>query len=197
MKTAVFVLGPESSGTRMLTEAFVRLGFCGSSGHEQTLDNLDFSNSPDRIVLRRSLPHNSIWPPIKDICVAMRQAGYRHIIPILIVRDKEMTIQSQCNPKNRHVLTAKAARARIEYALQHGYAELAEADLVPIVVHYEPFIKFESVRRVFFKKLDLNLPNMPFWDGNRKYRRSAKRRKAGRPSLPSPPNSTRRAAGRS
>jgi hypothetical protein len=164
----------------MMTEAFVRLGFFGDAGHDQSLDNLDFSETPERIVLRRSLPHNNIWPPIQDICRALRQAGYRNIIPVLIVRDKEITIQSQCSPKNGHVATEQAARARIEYAIPYAYAELAAVDLTPVVVHYEPFIKYPGVRRLFFQNLGLGEPDMTFRDANRKYRSAAAPRRKSR-----------------
>jgi hypothetical protein len=181
MKTAVLVLGPESSGTRMMTEAFIRLGFFGDAGHEQSLDNLDFSATPARIVLRRSLPHNNIWPPLQDICRALRQGGYRNIIPVLIVRDKEITIQSQCSPKNGHVATERAARTRIEYAVPYAYTELAAADLVPVVVNFEPFIQYPGVRKLFFRNLGLDEPHMTFRDANRKYRSAAAPRKKSRP----------------
>ena len=50
------VIGPESSGTRMLAQAFISSGCFGDAGHSQRLDR-DISVGKTPKVLRSSLPH--------------------------------------------------------------------------------------------------------------------------------------------
>jgi hypothetical protein len=167
MKIAYFVMGPESSGTRMLTKAFCTLGIYGDYKHKQRMDDLDFSKTPDQIVIRRSLPHGEAWPAIADTINVLKQAGYFVTVPVLIVRDKESTIKSQI--RHAHAKAAPESKANIAYAVDHAYRELAAVNLSPFVIQYEPFVKYEQVRRAFFKQLGLPEPVMAFYDANEKY----------------------------
>ncbi len=167
MKTAFFILGPESSGTRMLTKAFCTLGIYGDYKHKQRMDDLDFSKTPDKIVIRRSLPHGDAWPAIADTIALMRQAGYQVVIPILIVRDKEATVKSQI--RHAHTKAAPESKANIAFAIDFAYRELSQAGLDPHVICYEPFVKYEGVRKAFFRSLGLPEPVMAFYDANEKY----------------------------
>jgi len=167
MKTAFFVVGPESSGTRMLTKAFCALGIYGDFRHKQRMDDLNFSITPEKIVLRRSLPHGDSWPPLADIVSEMRQAGYLAIIPLLIVRDKDATVKSQIS--HAHAKEDAEAKANIQYAIDYAYQEFASIGLTPLVICYEPFVKHQSVRKAFFRQLGLTEPIMNFYDGNEKY----------------------------
>ena len=167
MKTAYFILGPESSGTRMITKAFVTLGIYGDFRHKQRMDDLDFSKTPDKIVLRRSLPHGEDWPSIADTINLMKQAGYMIVTPILILRDKDMTVKSQI--RHSHAKNTAESRANIEYAIDHAHRELGSIGLVPLMINYEPFVKYDTVRKNFFKHLGLPEPTMAFFDANEKY----------------------------
>lgn len=168
MKTAYFVMGPESSGTRMLTQAFISLGIYGDGGHNQRLDK-GFTDAPDRIVFRRSLPHGKTWTRIHNFINRMKRAGYQSIVPILIVRDKETTALSQI--KNKHVKSVEQSYTHIARAIDHIYHELALVSLTPHVIHYEPFVNRANVRRHFFNSLELPNPVMNFYDANSKYKK--------------------------
>lgn len=168
MKTAFFVMGPESSGTRMLTKAFCTLGIYGDYKHKQRMDDFDFSETPNKIVFRRSLPHGDRWPDVAGIVNRMRQAGYKSIVPILIVRDKDMTVNSQI--RHEHAEKDPESRGNIEFSIDHSYKTLAEVGLSPVVIHYEPFVKYESVRKMFFQSLGLREPTMAFYDANDQYK---------------------------
>ena len=172
-KTAYFVLGPESSGTRMLTEALCRCGIYGDAGHVQRMDDLDFAKTPERIVFRRSLPHGGAtarhWPAIAGIVLRMREAGYR-VVPILILRDLDATVKSQV--AFPHVPNEAEARYNVQYAVQHALSQLAQVGLWPVVVPYEPFVRDARVREQFFHHLELPVPDMSFFDANEKYRSS-------------------------
>lgn len=171
MKTAYFIVGPESSGTRMITKAFCSIGIHGDYKHKQRMDNLDFSETPKQIVLRRSLPHGDAWPAIADTITLMKQAGYKNIVPILILRDKDATVQSQI----RHVHEKKDdnSRLNISFSIEHTYKELSKVGLVPTVICYEPFVKYEEVRKCFFNSLGLTNPVMDFYNANEQYEAKA------------------------
>lgn len=164
MKVAYFVMGPESSGTRMLTEAFIKSGCYGDSTIDQRMDDMNFSES--LIVFRRSLPHGGIWPNISYIVDTMKQAGYR-IHPIMILRDKSYTIKSQV--KNQHVANEIEAADNIRFAVEYAYRNLAALGLNPAVVLYEIFVKYPEVREMLFRSLGLMPPLMEFHDGNLQY----------------------------
>lgn len=167
MKTAFFILGPESSGTRMLTKAFCTVGVYGDFKHKQRMDDLDFSKTPEKIVLRRSLPHGDQWPLISETIASMKQAGYGVVVPIIILRDKEATANSQL--RHAHAKTVPEANGSIQFAVDFAYKELSQAGLYPIVVCYEPFVKHEGVRKAFFRSVGLPEPVMAFYDANEKY----------------------------
>lgn len=168
MKTAYFVLGPESSGTKMLAKAFCTIGIYGDFKHKQRMDNLDFSKTPDRIMLRRSMPHGDNWPAIADTIGLMKEAGYHNINVILIYRDKDCTVKSQI--RHSHASEDPEARTNIEFAIDYAYKQLSSIGILPYIICYEPFVKYEEVRKTFFNFFGLPVPLMAFHDANQKYK---------------------------
>ena len=160
MKRAFFVLGAESSGTRVLTRAFISAGCWGSDEHTQPLDNLIFSDSPDLIVFRRSLPHDFKWPDIIDIKQHIEKAGY-DLITVGIVRDTDITALSQV--RNQHVATVEKAEENIEKAIR--IASL----FVDAFIHYHTFVTDAWYRKERFEDFGLPEPDMDFYNGNEKY----------------------------
>jgi hypothetical protein len=164
-RCAFFILGSEGSGTRMLTRAFVTLGAFGDYTHRQRLDNLDFGCARGHIVLRRTIPHDLEMPPIARLVTLMEAAGFERVVPILIVRDKDATARSQV--KQHWVYTEDEAKADIAIAIEQAYLELASVGMLPMVVHYEPFVKSADVRRLFFNSFGLPEPaGMEFVDAS-------------------------------
>jgi hypothetical protein len=166
VKQAFFVVGPESSGTRMMTQAFLSLGMYGDGGHKQRLDKEGFKDGHKMLTFRRSVPHGQGMPRIAKLVAKMERHGYM-VHPIVIVRDKDMCIKSQV--KNHHVASAKESRQAIRKSVEHIYREFAQAGKTPHVVYYEPFVKFKRVRTAFFKQFGLPHPKMNFYNGNKKY----------------------------
>jgi hypothetical protein len=149
----------------MLTQAFVTAGVFGDYIHRQRLDNLDFAGAPGHIVFRRSIPHGLGMPPIAKLVAMMDGAGFDRVIPVLIVREKNATARSQV--KHEWVYTEEEAKANIRKAIEHAYLELASVSRLPIVVHYEPFVKSAAVRRLLFSSFGLPEPvGMEFYDAN-------------------------------
>ncbi len=167
MKKAFFIIGPESSGTRMLTRAFIALGAYGSGGHLQVLDQEGFKGGHEVIVFRRSVPHGKFMPNIVRLIGRMSKNDYE-IIPILIVRDKDSCAASQV--KNKHAKSLTEARKSIEEAVAHVYEQLASSGYHPVVIHYDQLVTSRSVREAFFKSLGYDHPDMEFYDGNEKYK---------------------------
>jgi hypothetical protein len=166
MNEAVFVVGPESSGTKMLAESFVRLGYFGDYGHLQRLDSMRFNGLPERIVLRRSLPHASNWPDLKPVVGKLREASYS-VRPVLIWRDKDYCRLSQYNNQQ---LAAETSTGNIEEALLRVYSDLASINLWPTTVYLEAFVKHSHVRAAFFALFGQSTPDMEYFDPDHKYR---------------------------
>lgn len=173
MKIAFFVLGPESSGTRMMAQAFVTLGIYGDYTHGQRLDknlrNNDFKKIPNLIVIRRSIPHGVDWVKISEIVKKLESFEY-DVVPIFITREREATAKSQV--KHHHTPDIKTAHAHISKAINHIYRGLAVAGKNPHVIHYEPFVQFQRVRKMFFAQFGLGLPKMEFYNANDKYKKN-------------------------
>ena len=165
MKEAILIVGPESSGTKMLTEAFVRLGYFGDYGHSQRLDDMRFSGRPDRIVLRRSMPHGAEWPNVADIVRRLQDASY-HVRPALIWRDKDCCCLSQArNQGHAH----EASSRNIPEAIERLFAEFATVRLWPVCAYLGAFVKCPQVRTEFFRLFGEPAPDMAFFDPDQKY----------------------------
>jgi hypothetical protein len=165
---AFLIVGPESSGTRMVTDALIRAGVFGQPGHTQELDNLDFSGRPDLIVLRRSVPHGDLWPDLSRVIRSMTEAGYA-VSPIVTYRDKDYCVRSQL--RAGHKATESEARTSYYWAYKHIFKHLAACGLFPVVCHYTSFVNNVEFRTLFFAQLGLPCPELELFDANLQYPR--------------------------
>ena len=165
MKRAFFVIGAESSGTRVLTRAFISAGCWGNGGHVQRLDaRPKFDVFPDLIVFRRSLPHfhgASRWFDVGEIQENIKNAGYE-LTTVAIMRDPAITALSQTRD-NQHADTLKEAEANIEKATRIIGLFADE------FIHYHTFVTDAWYRKEKFDGFGLPEPDMEFYDGNWKY----------------------------
>ncbi len=168
MPRAFFVMGCESSGTKMLTEAFVKLGCWGDYGDIQRLDSLHFNIIPSEtdIVIRRSVPHAKKWPPLFGIHNMLKAHDFE-VIPIIMVRNDLYTEQSQVARK--HVSSLEVAKTQIKQAREYITAQMEKLEIRPRKVPYQRFVTSESVRRKFFSRYSLSVPDMEFYNANLKY----------------------------
>jgi len=165
MRRAFFVLGPEGSGTHMLTEAF-RLAGC----HEEPWhggypeDGLyDFNKMPDLFVFRRSLPHAHRWPALWSIYRQMLDAGYE-VQPILILRDWHCTIQSVIG--RDYARTVEKCEQNMRNALERVSGIFPNL----IYVTYEAFCLQREFRKwLFCEKLGLPEPTVQIQYANPKH----------------------------
>lgn len=156
-KRAFFVIGPESSGTRMMTQAFIACGAYGSPGHSQKLDKEGFDGGHNLIVIRRSVPHGHNMPRITKLINDMQGYGYS-VVPIIILRDKDKCAASQV--KRGHAKTLQEAKDSIKKAVYHIYEHMANFKGYYHVMYYEPFVTSKKVREKFFGRFGFSHPDM-------------------------------------
>jgi hypothetical protein len=105
IRRVFMVVGPESSGTRILTRLLCMAGCIGDYGHEQRLDRFVYEDGisikeifeyePKTIVLRRSIPHYpNVRPDIIEIGTKFKKAGFEPFY-IVAVRDWICTAKSK------------------------------------------------------------------------------------------------------
>jgi hypothetical protein len=156
---AFLVLGPESSGTKFLTELLIAGGCKGDEGHLQPFDHWQFGEE-DPIVWRRSFPwtDHHLWPNIAlDLLKPLRAHGFNDIIALIVTRDWFSLSQSQVDPRNRHAPDGQSALLNISLAYQEIFTQLATLKLPFLVVAYEALITYqERAVRPLLKKLGLN-----------------------------------------
>lgn len=137
MRKAILVVGCESSGTRMMTEFFVRAGYAGDYGHSQPWDNMDFRKYPDNIVFRQSIPHGGRWADIVGITQKMQMANY---IPHIIFTWRDPRYMALSQVKAGHVTDVNEALTRIAKAVVHIDTALQDIAIRPITIIYERFV---------------------------------------------------------
>jgi LPS sulfotransferase NodH len=181
MKRAFLVLGPESSGTRFVTQLLIDAGCHGESCHVQGFDLLDEWSQfnlpalpPDErpIVWRRSYPHEYVFADIRVAVRQLRGAGY-DVMAVITTRDWYPMIRSQI--ASQHVADEASGLSNARQAYRAIFQQLPE-DAPYIVVSYESFSRQRN--KAVRKMLELlNLP-MPetitlIEDGNAKWYRES------------------------
>lgn len=169
MKRIFFVIGCESSGTRMLTKSFVSVGVFGNAQHRQRLDNLNFNIIPEDkqdAVFRRSVPHARMWPPLAGLYNLMKGSGFEPI-PIVIEREELYVALSQIGAG--HVTTFEDAKANIHFAKHFINTEMGKLGISPALVNYERFVTDGKERGRFFEQYGLREPDIEYYNANDKY----------------------------
>jgi len=103
MGNVVFVMSPESSGSRGTTQFLIDHGYWGTSEHIQPLDEFVLGikkledivpEGTDRIVFRRSIPHAKQFPDLYQIDTLFLNAGCRTKW-LIVLRDLSDAIRSK------------------------------------------------------------------------------------------------------
>ena len=168
-KRAFFVVGPESSGTRLLTRVLIQSGCFGDDGHQQQMDDLDFSRRPARIVLRRSVPHRNQWPDVGRIVRRMERAGYEVVV---LVTTREVQAMARSQVRAGHVHSLLRAYEHVERAYRRIFSALGELHGPSLfVVPYEATVLHPRSLADLLSGLGLT-PSIPeIYDGNEKHYR--------------------------
>lgn len=153
-KRAYVVVGPESSGNRLLTALLVRAGCAGAGSTSQPFD---LPTEEDPAVLLRSYPHGNEWPDLAAICGELRNRGY--VVRVLVlVRDPWCVVQSQ---RTRQQHPEQLAWANIRHAYTTLFGQLAPLNIWWTLVPYEALVlhPVEAVRRLL-EMIDLPAENL-------------------------------------
>lgn len=149
---AYLVLGPESSGTRLVTEVLINAGCIGSSDHIQPFDTNNF-NGQSPIVWRRSIPHNAEWLNLKPILDKL--SGYQ-VTAVVVVRDWWYVAQSQL--ANGHAQSIEDAYLNLQNSYCTLSFQLRWYKIPFIVVTYESLILNDQAQSHIISLLGLRMP---------------------------------------
>lgn len=155
MSRAFLVLGPESSGTRLLTRVLISAGCLGNDGHEQVFDlGLPAPNGTP-IVWRRSVPHRHT--PLDLPALLRSLAGY-DVSAVITTRDWRAMAQSQVAAP--HASSLEQARAQISEAYLSIFSQLKDTRLPFTVASYESLVLHpERAQRALLDELGLPAPS--------------------------------------
>lgn len=161
-KRAFLIIGPEGSGTKLLTRMFIDAGCQGDSSHDQAFDRIDPID--DLIVIRRSYPHSGKWPDLEDL--RNRLSDYEIRI-IVIIRGYRCTVAS----RTRRQKKPKRARRLALEAFKTIGADLFNSSLPFIWVTYEALVSRPKIEtKYLFDWAGLETPEIGYiFDGNGRY----------------------------
>ncbi|HEX4796816.1 MAG TPA: hypothetical protein VH370_23695 [Humisphaera sp.] len=169
-RRAFLVLGPESSGTRLMTQCLIDAGCDGTAKHDQPFDK-SLASAKQQIVYRNSFPHggrqNRAWPDDKPEALLTRftDAGYEvHVVATL--RTEFCATESAV--EFPHVFSRRKATHNFTEAIRRISTFAADYDLPIRYITYESVVhNTEALRRTL---AELGLFWTPqFTDENAKY----------------------------
>lgn len=155
---AFLVLGPESSGTRLMTQILINAGCAGSAEHEQPFDDENYDlYQHDSIVWRRSVPHNRKPLDLPGMVSRLHYAGFlgRDIRAIVMTRDLHCMVQSQVRDF-QHAPSEHVSESRIRESYKSIFSQTANSGLWFVVVPYESLVL--GSQRTVLQSLGLEIP---------------------------------------
>ncbi|KKN84449.1 hypothetical protein LCGC14_0289110 [marine sediment metagenome] len=161
MLRAYLVLGPESSGTRMMTEILIAAGCVGDPGHDQHFDQ-EFPTE-ETIVWRRSVPHGGEWPPLDLMIHRLKQSGYA-VFAVVTMRDWTAMARSQVEHWNH---SFDSAINNIRTAYPYIFSSMLKFQVPYIMTSYES-LKEYGPQKDLFSAIGLEAPAFEVRDENRK-----------------------------
>lgn len=173
-KKCFLVVGPESSGTRLMTRLLMHWGCHGEGGHGQMFDSDvwwrhdPFMSFPDKIVWRRSLPHGGIWP---DFDMMLRRLETEHYEPhvVITIRSLRPMVRSQVNAG--HVRHEVEGEFKVLQALSLITNFVITRKVTYSMVTYEGLIHQPKLAKALARELRLNYRPFKFMDANAKHLR--------------------------
>ena len=169
-KRAIFVFGPESSGTRLMTRLLILAGCWGDADHSQRLDVSPPPDDVNLVVWRRSVPHAARWFSIDNLISHLEPHGFTRFQAVVTARDLHAMSHSQVAAG--HVPSVQAARTNIQRAYTHIFSQLAKRSIPHILVTYEGLTtRPRETLRWLTSALDLTLPAVipEIYNGNEKW----------------------------
>lgn len=139
------MVGPESSGNKLVARILIDAGCYGDASTQQRLDRFMPPKDVDDIVLVRSYPHGSQadgirkFPDLKTEIVLFQEEGFCEFYAIVTVRDMYCTARSQV--LRGHVKSAARAMHNIPIAYGRIYSQLGYYNIPSIHVTYESLVR--------------------------------------------------------
>ena len=134
---AYLVLGPESSGTRMMTRLLLASGCIGDGDHAQRWDE-QLPDGETPIVWRRSLPHGGEWPSLDLMTHKLRKHGYA-VFAVVMTRDWTAVARSQMEHWNH---SWESALDNLRTAYPYIFASLLKFQVPYVMVSYESLVQY-------------------------------------------------------
>lgn len=129
MKRCYVVVGPESSGNRLLASILVRAGCIGSASTEQPWGD-DLPSHENLAVVIRSYPHGEGWPYLNAIYNCLEARDYE-VFTLITVRSPVACLSSQV--AQGHAIDSGTAAALYREAYRRILADVrGHFYLVPI-----------------------------------------------------------------
>jgi len=152
-KVAYFVIGPESSGTKLVTKLLMNAGCFGADGHQQPIDDAIGNDEymdrllagEDKIVIRRSWPHgvDHKEPDVKGIFEALESRGYE-VKFVVTMRSWPTMIESQVDAE-QHAKTRWAAYENIVEATTKIFYWIKRLKAPFLIVSYGDLLRNKTV----------------------------------------------------
>jgi hypothetical protein len=139
MMNAYLVLGPESSGTRMMTRLLMAAGCIGDGEHEQRWDTAQ-PDGETPIVWRKSLPHGGEWPSLDLMTHRLRERGYT-VYALVMARDWTAVARSQ---QEHWGHTWETALDNLRTAYPYIFSSLLKFQVPYVMVSYESLVQHGS-----------------------------------------------------
>ena len=151
-KVAYFVIGAESSGTKLATKLLMNAGVFGTDEHQQFFDKaLDgdetrlerYLEGERHVVVRRSWPHGGEAPDVKKIYDALEKRGFE-VVFVVTMRSWPTMIESQIEME-QHAPTRTKALDNITDAYLKIFYWIKRLKTRFIIVSYGDMLRNKTV----------------------------------------------------
>ena len=139
---AYLILGPESSGTRLMAKILIKAGCLGTDDHVQSFDTEDLPEPTQPIVWRRSVPHGEDWINIANMVYRMEEAGY---CVTIIITNRDWYAMGLSQVRQGHANTFDTAIKNIERAERFIYSNIFSVGVPFLGMSFESLIRLEAI----------------------------------------------------
>lgn len=167
---AFLIVGPESSGNRMMAQSFDSVGVsnaCIKNGkYISGPHSIDYNNNP--LSVSRSMPYNGQWFDILKLYRDLQLDGEFDTV-YLITLDRQTEFMANSQIVQGRVIELDRAYINIERA--RNYIEstirlLSFEGAKPIRIQYEDFVTSSKYRKEIFTFLGLPEPTLEYFNAN-------------------------------
>lgn len=134
VKRAYVVVGPESSGNKLLTALLIRAGCVGDPRDDGPgMWSIIEPATEQRVALTYSFPHGQEWPDLRNVYWRLQNKGYLTWF-LVAARDPWCVFQSQ---EQRRLKPMPVAMANYQRSYREIFTQLHAIDAPYLMVPYE------------------------------------------------------------